>query len=223
MSDFVNQMMPVANPDPDGLYPWMAIRAGGQNVMGNLRLTRPLNMGNRFLYNVIGSVSGAYNKYNNSRVSEYGASLTGHPIIQTPNAEGVVEETTVPPNPVCLVSGSFLTITNASGAPVDCDVYARITFTGYTPGVPVAPLVPVDGDTILIGVVVNGVLPVAGPSAQAVVVNGQYGSPTTVVIQLTGLAVPDATNIQIRYVNETNALRGILVKDVQLIATWVPP
>lgn len=223
MSDFVNQMMPVANPDPDGLYPWMSVRAGGSsNVFGNLRVTRPLNLGNRFIYNELGEISGAYHKYNNTIASASGASATGHSVILTPNAGAVVEATTNPPSPDCVVDGSFLTIDNATGAEVRANVYARIVFTGYTAGVPINPPVPVDGDTIRIGIVDNGALPAPGALTQDVVVFGQYGEPSYVVLQAHDYPVPAGTNIQIRFVNLTNVLRGILVKDVQLIATWTP-
>lgn len=219
MSDFINEKMPVANPDPNGLYPWMAIRAGGNSVLGNLRVTRPINMGNRFFYNVAGEISGAYHKYNNTIPSQI--SPTGGEIIQNP-ANAVVEATTTPPSTECVVDKDLLTITNNTALPQIVNMYARIVFTGYTPGVPINPLVPVDGDTILIGITLNGVPPVLAPGnpVQQVVVYGQNGPATTVEVQLLNFTLPGNNNVQIAYQNLTNPLRGILVKDVQLIVQY---
>jgi hypothetical protein len=215
MTDYINQKFPVSDADADGLYPWLAVRSGAdENVIANLRVTRPINVGQRFLYNQLAQVSGAFHKYGNTIVAPVGAN---QPIVTTPL---LVENQPVVECQVagsCVVDPTLLTITNATGAPVNMKCYLRVVFTGYAP----LPLPPVDGDQILIGFSINGAVPVLGANvAVNQVVLSQNGVPSVVVIQNNALAVPSGETLSIRYSNTTEPLRGISVKEYQLIVAY---
>ena len=66
-NDYYNSNFPTVSQDDDGLCNWMQIKAGGNsdNAFGSLRVTRPLNLGGRFIYNVLGTTSASVSSSNN--------------------------------------------------------------------------------------------------------------------------------------------------------------
>ena len=203
MTDFVNQNMAVANPDADGLYPWMSVRSGGNsNVFGNLQVVRPLNMGGRFVYNAAGVDSASMSKYNNT--VESGATAVNG-VVPIPNTVPLTVDNQTAGQ--ITADGTTSAVTQVAGT--NLVAYCRLTLTSAS----------ADGanDQIRVGFQVNGAGAVDSP--QTVTVPALGATPVQVVCQTAaaGVAVAAGQTLRVTVENLTAVGRGVVCSNYQFI------
>jgi len=213
MADYLNKSCPVANGDNKGLYPWMSVRAGGNSVLGNVKMTRPVDLDGLFLYNYQNKLYAEQHKYDNVKPSSDSVTpvppLNGSAVLIAPGGgTGVLGGQRTYGNDV-----DAMTITLDSAAnPLVVDLYARVALTSSNAELGA-------GDQVNIGLYNNGVL--IGALTETVTVAALYGKPVVVELKSLQVTLTTADVITVRYTNLTTVTRGIVATDYQLIVQEV--
>ena len=211
MSDFLNENIPVANPDSNGLCQWMEFKAGGlTNEFTNLTTHRPVNCGGAFYYNEVGVGSASMYAYGNTIPNHVGLSNS----VPIPLGAAVIVENDTqlgqPYDVVAVPATQWFGIPSIVPVPyLNC--YIRLSLKSSNDGG--------QGDIINIGISRVGAAPLPADTFQVTV---NSADSTDVVFENSFMIenVVAVSDVRLVFENTTFVGRGILVSDLNFVVSY---